>query len=101
MIRVSVMYPNGANATFDVDYYCQRHMALVQELLAPSLKGLGVDWAVENAEAPAPYIAVGYLIFDTVADFQAALATHGPELLADIPNYTNTRPVFQISEIRM
>jgi len=41
MIKVSVMYPNSSNATFDIDYYC------------------------------------------------------------DIPNYTNTQPQIQISEVKL
>jgi uncharacterized protein (TIGR02118 family) len=101
MIRVSVLYPNREGATFDVDYYCQKHMMRVQQLLAGSLRGMGVDQGIGKAESPPPYIAVGYLMFDAVEDFQLALETHGPALLADIPNYTNTKPVFQISEIRM
>jgi len=34
MIKASVMYPNGENATFDIDYYCKKHLALV-----PSMRG--------------------------------------------------------------
>jgi len=33
--------------------------------------------------------------------FQAAFAPHAPALLGDIPNYTNTQPTIQISEIKM
>lgn len=101
MIRVSVLYPNRADASFDVDYYCNRHIALVEKLLAGSLRGGSVDYGIPNPVATNPYVAVGYLMFDTVEDFQAALQTHGPVLLADIPNYTNIQPVFQISEIKL
>ena len=30
MIRVSVMYPNSAGATFDMAYYTRKHMPMVR-----------------------------------------------------------------------
>jgi uncharacterized protein (TIGR02118 family) len=44
---------------------------------------------------------MGHLLFDSVEAFQSALAAHGPTLLADIPNYTNTQPAFQVSEVKL
>jgi uncharacterized protein (TIGR02118 family) len=101
MIKLSVMYPNGAGATFDMDYYCNSHMALVRRLLGVTLKGIAVDQGIGQPGSPAPFLAIGYLMFDSVGDLQLALDTHGSKLMADIPNYTNTRPTIQVSEIRM
>lgn len=101
MIKIAVMYPNQPGAAFDMNYYCDRHMALVRKLLGPVLKGLAVDEAVSHPQMPPPYVAIGYLFFDSVEACEAALAGHGPELQADIPNYTNVQPVFQISSARM
>ena len=98
MIKVSVLYPNADGATFDIDYYCASHMPMVQKVLGDTLKGLSADYGIPGQ---GPYIAMGHLLFETVADFQTCLATHGPTLLADIPNYTNTQPVFQVSEIKL
>jgi uncharacterized protein (TIGR02118 family) len=100
MVKVSVMYPNQEGAKFDVEYYCTKHMALVNQLLGDVLKGGGVDEGISTPEAPAPYLAIGHLWFDSIEAFQSALAAHGPTLMADIPNYTNVRPVFQISTVR-
>jgi hypothetical protein len=36
-----------------------------------------------------------------VAAFQSGFGPHAEEILADIPNYTNTQPVIQISEITL
>ena len=102
MIKVSVMYPNNAEATFDIEYYCNSHMTMVGELLADSLKGSNVDYGLAGG-APgemAPFIAIGHLIFDSVGSFQAAFGPHAKNILADIPNYTNTQPQIQISEIK-
>jgi hypothetical protein len=40
-------------------------------------------------------------LFGSMDDLQAALNTHWPKLMNDIPNYTNTRATIQISEVRM
>jgi uncharacterized protein (TIGR02118 family) len=103
MIRVSVMYPGGAGNTFDLAYYCETHIPMAQKLLAPALKGVGVDAGIAGGEAgaPAPYLAIGYLVFDTLEDFVAAFMPVMGELQGDIPNYTNTKPTIQISEIRI
>ena len=101
MIKVSVLYTNGEGKTFDMDYYCNSHIPMVRRTLGAALKGLSVDLGVGSPEAPAPYIAMVHLLFDSLEVFQAALATHGPTLMADAPNYTNAQPVFQVSEVKM
>ncbi len=101
MIKLSVMYPNSSGATFDIDYYCRRHMALVRELLGAALKGLAVDEGIGTPESPAPYLAVGHLWFASVESCQTALAAHEAALMADIPNYTNTQPIILISESKL
>jgi hypothetical protein len=34
-----------------------------------------------------------------VEEFQKAMAAHGPEIIADIPNYTDIEPQIQFSEM--
>jgi len=101
MIRASVMYPNSDTATFDIDYYCQTHMALVRELLREKVRGISVDSGVGQPGSPAPFIAIGHVLFDSLEDFQSSMAAHGARLMADIPNYTNIRPTVQVSEVRL
>jgi len=102
MIRVSVLYPTGEGKKFDTTYYMQKHMPLVRERLT----GLGlvraeVDRGVAGGApgAPAPFVYVAHLYFNSLADFQKAMGAHGAELMADVPNYTNIQPQVQISEI--
>lgn len=102
MIKVSVMYPNSSGAKFDIDYYCNTHMIMAAELLGDALKGSNVDDGLAGG-APgesAPFIAMGHLIFDSVESFQTAFASHAEKIMSDIPNYTNTQPQVQISEIK-
>ena len=49
--------------------------------------------------SPAPFIAVGHLVFNSIEDFQGAFGQHAGELMGDIPNFTNVEPQIQISEI--
>jgi uncharacterized protein (TIGR02118 family) len=101
MIKLSVMYPNGDGATFDMEYYCKSHIPLVRESVGASLKDVVVDQGIGEPESPAPFLAMGHLMFDSLEELQSALDVHGPKLMADIPNYTNTRPTIQISEIKL
>lgn len=101
VVKISVMYPNDDGATFDMDYYCNSHIPLVRELVGATLKGIAVDEGIGQPGSPAPFLAIGHLTFESVMELQSALETHGPKLMADIPNYTNTRPTIQISEVKM
>ena len=103
MIKVSVFYPNGDGATFDIDYYCHQHMPMVQEKCGSSLKGVAVEKGLVGASADQPpqFVALGHLIFDSVEDFQSSFMKHSDTIIADIPNFTNTRPSVQISEVRI
>jgi uncharacterized protein (TIGR02118 family) len=78
MIKVSVLYPNREGAKFDIAYYCNRHIPLVQRLLGSALKGASVDHGIsgEGPGTPAPYLAMGHLLFDSVQDFQKSF---GPQ----------------------
>ena len=100
MICVSVLYPNTGD--FDMDYYLSNHMALVHKLLDPiGLVRTEVDQGIGTAEpnAPAPYIAIGHMVFDTLENMQKALQEHDPALAADVPNFTEIQPIFQISKM--
>jgi uncharacterized protein (TIGR02118 family) len=103
MIKVTVLYPNGSGAKFDMNYYVTRHMPLVRDRCAPECRSIAAESGVGGGApgSPAPYIAVGHLTFDSVAAFQKAFTPHMAEIMGDIPNYTNTSPVIQISEITL
>jgi uncharacterized protein (TIGR02118 family) len=103
MIRVSVLYPAGAGDTFDLSYYCEKHMALARRLLGAALKGVSVDAGIAGGEigAPAPYLAIGHLMFESLDAFLAAFLPVAAQLQGDIPNYTNAAPIIQISEMKL
>ena len=103
MIKVSVFYPNKEGCKFDMDYYCNNHGPMLQEKLGMALKGVAVEQGLSGIEpgSPATYVAMGHLLFDSVEPFQSAFGPHAEAIMADIPNYTDIQPMFQISEVKM
>ena len=101
MIKVSVLYPYEEGEVFDYKYWNTTHLSLVQELLGP--KGLvkgemekGVSGTDPNS--PPPFIAVAHLFFNSTDEVHEAFTIHIRAIIADIPNYTNIKPIFQISK---
>jgi len=43
MIRASVFYPNEEGKKFDMDYYCNSHIPMVQEKLGAACKSVAID----------------------------------------------------------
>jgi uncharacterized protein (TIGR02118 family) len=102
MIKVSVFYPNSQGATFDMAYYTGKHLPMVQKKV-PACKGVAAEQGLGGGEpgSKPTYIAIGHLLFDSVEAFQTGFGPHAGEILADVPNYTNTRLVLQVSEIKL
>lgn len=103
MVKVSVLYPNRADAKFDMMYYLNHHIPMVRRLLGSALKGVSVEQGISGEEpgSPAPYVAMGHLVFDSVEAFQTSFGPHAQAITEDIPNYTNSEPVVEISEVRL
>jgi uncharacterized protein (TIGR02118 family) len=99
MVKVSVMYPNRPDATFNREYYLTKHMPLVSRLLEGVMRGGAVDQGIDTPEGPAPYLFIAHLWFDSLEAFNAAMTQHGAALMGDIPNYTNVQPVVQVSSV--
>jgi uncharacterized protein (TIGR02118 family) len=102
MVRISVLYATSEGKKFDHDYYVNRHMKLVRERLGSfGLVRTEVDKGVAGGApgAPAPFVAVGHVYFNSLDGFQKGMGQHGKEIMGDVPNYTNIQPQIQISEI--
>jgi uncharacterized protein (TIGR02118 family) len=95
------MYPAGEGHTFDMDYYCSKHIPMVLALTGAACKKAEVELGLSGGVpgSAAPYLAIGHMYFDSMADFAAGFVPHIPKFNADIPNYTNSTPVAQISRI--
>ena len=93
MIRMSVYYPRTEGATFDHDYYCDRHVPL-------AVKTWGLDGAEIDKGLDGPYVAAVHFKFASPEALQSAMGGEATgAILADIANYTSIAPVLQTSEI--
>ena len=92
MIRLSVLYPTTEGATFDHDYYRDKHVPL-------ACKAWGVEAQIDKG-IDGPYVAAVHFTFDSLEAIGEAMGNPGTgEIMADVPNYTTITPVMQTSEI--
>ena len=103
MIKVSVFYPKTDSSSFDMDYYCNSHIPMVQEKVGAALKKVAVEGGLGGGtpDAPPPYAAMGHLYFDTIEAFQSSFGPHAAAIMADVPNYTDVAPVVQVSDVHI
>jgi uncharacterized protein (TIGR02118 family) len=93
MIRLSVFYPVTEGASFDHDYYREKHVPL-------AVRSWGLTSAEIDKGVDGPYVAAVHFTFDSLDALQQAMAAEGTaDVLADVANYTTIAPVLQTSEI--
>jgi uncharacterized protein (TIGR02118 family) len=101
MIAISVLYPKTATSKFDMGYYRDRHMKLVDEKwLDMGLRGSRVMHGVPGPDGGAPnYEVITVLEFESMDAFGKAAEAHGAEIMGDIANFTDVSPILQFNEI--
>lgn len=101
MIKLTVMYPNSPNTQFDKDYYINQHSNLLKDLLGEAIISSDINLGLSGAslEQTAPYVVIANLVFTSQEAFQNSFVPMAEKILADLPNFTNTQPVVQISEV--
>jgi uncharacterized protein (TIGR02118 family) len=101
MTTVTVGYPNGADKTFDREYYMDKHIPLIRERFGTALKGLMVDYGLGGPVpgSDATYMTIATMYFESPDAFQNAFGPHADEILGDLKNFTNAEPMIQINEI--
>lgn len=101
MIKVSVLYANGEGKSFDIDYYCKKHVPMVGGLLGDALKAATVEKGLGGGapNSPAAYAAMGNMYFNSMEEFGNSFGPNADEIMADLPNFTNIEPTIQISEV--
>jgi uncharacterized protein (TIGR02118 family) len=93
MVRLSVLYPTTDGASFDHDYYRDKHVPL-------AVSTWGLDGAEIDKGIDGPYVAAVHFRFDSLEAMGAAMAAEGTgAVMADVANYTTIAPVLQTSEI--
>ena len=98
-ISLQVVYPVGDNTRFDHGYYRETHLPLVGEHMGAHIESTLVTKGIAGGpDTPAPFHAIATIVFADSAALEAALAVAGP-VLADIPNFTDSRPQMLIGEV--
>ena len=93
MIRLSVFYPATDGASFDHDYYRDKHVPL-------ACSTWGLDGAEIDKGVDGPYVAAVHFRFESIEAMGAALGSEATgAVMADVANYTTIQPVLQTSEI--
>ena len=102
MFKVAILYPNGDDKTFDMDYYEKKHMPMVAGFLGKNLKFYEIDkgLAGRTPNDKPPFLAIGYFYISDVAEYNKAIAQNRDAVINDFKNYTNIQPVVQINEIK-
>jgi len=102
MFKVEILYPNGEDKTFDMDYYIKKHMPMVARFLGENLKFYEIDKGIAGRTKTdkVPFLAIGYFYIYDVAEYNKAIGQNIDAIISDFKNYTNIQPVIQISEIK-
>ncbi|MEL6987162.1 MAG: EthD family reductase [Bacteroidota bacterium] len=101
MIKLTIFYPNGEGKTFDMDIYENKHMPMLKEIYGSTLKKLEIDKGISGRtpDEPIPFLAIGYLYYESIEAYQEIFKPNADRILGDIPNYTNITPFVQVSEV--
>jgi uncharacterized protein (TIGR02118 family) len=98
-LALQVIYPIVDGTHFDVDYYLGTHMPLVGEHMGPHIASTLVTKGLAGGpDTPPGIYAIATMTFEDQAAMDAAMKASGP-VIADIPNFTDTRPQMLIGEV--
>jgi len=94
----TLLYPKGSQ-DFDMDYYLNKHMQMVQKAWQNSSAGLQ-KWQIVKLDPSSGYVTKAVLTWDSKDKVDAAFASEdGKKILGDIPNYCNVKPEVHAGEV--
>lgn len=101
IIKVSVMYPYIEGSRFDHTYYREKHMPMMKVILGDVCEYYTIEKGLSSREPgqPPAFVAMCSFICSSVEEYRATSNKHTTDIRADIANYTDIRPIVQISEI--
>ena len=103
MIRVTVLFPKTSDSHFDMDYYLSKHVpmttAKLQSLGIPVEAEVDQGWAASRPVSPLPMQRSDICFLKKWKICKRDWTTHGAEIMADIPNFTNVQPQIQVGNI--
>lgn len=102
MFKVEILYPNGDDKTFDMDYYEKNHMPMMAGFIGKNLVFYEIDKGIagRTLNDKVPFLAAGYFYINNVDEYRKVVAQNRDTILNDVKKYTNIQPIVQISEIK-
>jgi len=95
--EITILYPSGSDAKFDMSYYLSTHMPLVQEKWGP--EGL-LNWKVLEFGSDSAYSVQATLEWADVETFQkAASGESAKAIFGDVPNFSNKQPTLLTGKV--
>jgi uncharacterized protein (TIGR02118 family) len=96
---VSVVYPKSASSHFDHAYYLQKHMPLVQRTYgAHGMLSARILRGTSSLGGAPIYELIALLEFADMDAFLKAAGAHSDEVMADVPHFTDIRPLVQFND---
>ena len=101
MIKLTAYYKKKEGSHFNLEYYLNSHIPMIQRVTGGAIKLVTVDEGLSAGEpgSEPPYIYVGQFYFNSMSDLENYLLPKLPEIMSDVPNYTDLHPVFQINKV--
>lgn len=106
---MTIVYPAGDDIKFDADYYRDHHLKLIMKLYGSSIRRFELRTVppmpapaippAPGAPPPPKFSAAVNIWIANFDAFNANNAKHGPELVADVPHFTNAQPTIQFDEV--
>lgn len=98
-VTLQVIYPATEGTTFDIAYYTDTHLPMVRAQIGAQLTDMVITHGQPGPDGSAPgFHAVATLIFPDQATRSTALGLSA-DLVADIPNFTNSRAEILLGEV--
>jgi uncharacterized protein (TIGR02118 family) len=100
---ITVVFPNDADAKYDIKYYIEKHMPRIMEEWAKyGVTGYNVREFAPGPDGAKPVHAFGSDVFWTSKD-RLHEAFAGPEatgIMGDVVNFSNKAPVFLYGDVK-
>jgi uncharacterized protein (TIGR02118 family) len=110
MFNISFLYEKKKGSVFNEDYFINVHIPMALKLLSNKrgFKGISVEVGLDikelNLASPflaSPFIAICQYYYDTIENFMNEYSYHENKISDDLVNYSDIKPIIQISQIKI
>ncbi|HKJ73840.1 MAG TPA: EthD family reductase [Alphaproteobacteria bacterium] len=93
---LTVLFPSGEGAKFDIEYYTRHHIPFVLSLYGKSIRNYEVFQGQPGRDgSPPPFLAMANIWIADEKGFAEASAKHAKDFQPDVKNFTNIKTIGQ------